>query len=103
MAALLAEETVAREAAAACASSRAGGGSDSAAAASTSDSSGGNNVIDGAKNKNKKFKGVFKALKGELAAVKERWGANAKIFFKRPPPPWPVKALRILPKSVSSF
>lgn len=93
----LAEEEIASGAAAAAASAAA---SSAAAADEGGKGAGGGG---GGKLKNKKFKGVFKALKGELAQIKERWGANAKIYFKRPPPPWPVKALRILPKAVRDY
>ena len=55
----------------------------------------------GGDRKDKRFKGVFKALKGELAACKTRWDKEIKIFFKRPPPPWPVRCVRVIPKTVS--
>lgn len=32
----------------------------------------------------------FKALKVELADVKKRW-PDTKLFWKKPPPPWPVR------------
>jgi len=33
----------------------------------------------------------FKVIKGELVSVKESHKDNVKIWFKKPPPPWPVK------------
>ena len=32
----------------------------------------------------------FRSLKAELAKVKERW-PDVKLFWKKPPPPWPVR------------
>ena len=45
-----------------------------------------------------KKKGVFKALKFELQQVKNRWNDEIKLMWTRPPPPWPVRALRIIPQ-----
>jgi len=33
----------------------------------------------------------FKALRKELQAVKARWKGGVKLFWKKPPPPWPVR------------
>ena len=46
----------------------------------------------------KKKKGVFKALKFELQQVKNRWNEEIKLMWTRPPPPWPVRTLRIIPQ-----
>jgi len=40
----------------------------------------------------------FKALKAELVAVKKRW-SDVKLFWKKPPPPWPVRIQRVISQS----
>jgi hypothetical protein len=43
-------------------------------------------------------KGAFKDLKFELQQIKTKWGDNLKPMWNKPPPPWPVRALRIIPQ-----
>ena len=68
------------------------------AAATTSDKPTG----DAAQGKGK-GRGVFKAIKSELQAVKQRWDSGVKLFWKRPPPPWPVKLTMTVPKTVCAL
>jgi hypothetical protein len=41
-------------------------------------------------------KGSFKKIKLELQQMKSKWGDDFKPMWTRPPPPWPVRALRII-------
>ena len=41
--------------------------------------------------------GAFKPIKNELQVLKEKWNENFKPVWNRPPPPWPVRALRVIP------
>jgi len=46
-----------------------------------------------------KKKGVFKALKAELAQAKNKWGPSVKLFWKTPGPPWPARITRIIERT----
>ena len=50
----------------------------------------------------KKKKGVFKAIKVELAAAKQKYGSDLKLFWKKPGPPWPARATRTVPRPSSA-
>ena len=82
----------------------AGGASDggAASAAAASASKGSHTASPGASKVSVKArgqgkgKGVFKIIKSELQKVKQRWDTGVKLFWKRPPPPWPVKITQVV-------